>query len=281
MSHSTVSPTPPAAPAGSTPAGSEVLSVEGLRKIYNEGKPQAKTAIDDVSFSVTKGEFVCIVGPSGAGKTTLLRCISGLAKPSAGTLTFEGAPLTTVPDQLGLVFQDYGRSLYPWFTNAKNVGLPLAARGMPKAQRAKRVSEILASVGLGHVEKQYPWELSGGMQQRVAIARALSYQPDLLLMDEPFASVDAQTRFDLEDLILTVRRDLGITVVLVTHDIDEAIYLSDRIVVLSGSPSRVREVVDVPLGREREQVATRASDEFLGLRRHLLDLVMPHAPHAA
>jgi NitT/TauT family transport system ATP-binding protein len=271
MSNATVSP---ASHGAST--GTEVLKVEGLRKIYNEGKPQAKTAIENVSFSVEKGEFVCIVGPSGAGKTTLLRCISGLAKPSAGKLTFEGTPLSTVPEQLGLVFQDYGRSLYPWFTNAKNVGLPLAARGMGKAERAKRVSEVLANVGLGHVEKQYPWELSGGMQQRVAIARALSYKPDLLLMDEPFASVDAQTRFDLEDLILTVRRELGITVVLVTHDIDEAIYLSDRIVVLSGSPSVVREVVDVSLGREREQVATRASDEFLEHRRHLLDLVMPH-----
>ncbi|MDO9397384.1 MAG: ABC transporter ATP-binding protein [Herbiconiux sp.] len=271
----------PAAGAASAPRGDRstepVLAVEGLKKIYNEGKPNAKTAIDDVSFSVQKGEFVCIVGPSGAGKTTLLRCISGLAKPSAGRLSFEGTPLSSVPEQLGLVFQDYGRSLYPWFTNAKNVGLPLAARGMKKAEREKRVSEVLKNVGLGHVEKQYPWELSGGMQQRVAIARALSYQPDLLLMDEPFASVDAQTRFDLEDLILTVRRDLGITVVLVTHDIDEAIYLSDRIVVLSGSPSRVREVVDVPLGREREQVATRASQGFLDLRRHLLDLVMPHS----
>lgn len=265
-------------PSNTTPeALTEVLRVEGLRKVYNEGKPAAKTAIDDVSFSVNKGEFVCIVGPSGAGKTTLLRCISGLARPTSGDLSFEGRPLTAVPEQLGLVFQDYGRSLYPWFTNAKNVALPLAARGMKKAERAARVSEVLKNVGLGHVEKQYPWELSGGMQQRVAIARALSYQPDLLLMDEPFASVDAQTRFDLEDLILTVRRELGITVVLVTHDIDEAIYLSDRIVVLSGSPSRVREVVDVPLGREREQVATRASSEFLDLRRHLLDLVMPHS----
>src|SRR5690606_7123230 len=135
--------------------------------------------------------------------------------------------------------------------------------------------------GLGQVEKQYPWQLSGGMQQRVAIARALSYRPDLLLMDEPFASVDAQTRFDLEDLVMRVRRELGITVVLVTHDIDEAIYLADRIVVLSGSPSRVREIVEVPFGQERNQVTTRASDEFLQLRRHLLDLVMPRPSSAA
>ncbi len=137
------------------------------------------------------------------------------------------------------------------------------------------MTETLHAVGLGHVEKKYPWELSGGMQQRVAIARALSYRPELLLMDEPFASVDAQTRFDLEDLILKVRRDLGITVVLVTHDIDEAIYLSDRIVVLSKNPSIVREVVDVSLGDERSQVETRSSGQFLELRNHLLSLVMP------
>ena len=253
-----------------------VLAVDGLRKIYNEGTEQANMAIDSVSFSVDKGEFVCIVGPSGAGKTTLLRCISGLAAPSSGTVTFEGELLTSVPDQLGLVFQDYSRSLYPWYTNGSNVALPLAARGVRKAERAARVSEALASVGLGHVEKKYPWELSGGMQQRVAIARALAYRPELLLMDEPFASVDAQTRFDLEDLILKVRRELGITVVLVTHDIDEAIYLGDRIVVLSKNPSVVQEVVEVPLGEDRSQVQTRSSDEFLGLRSHLLSLVMPH-----
>ena len=260
-----------------TGAEDAVLSVSGLRKIYNEGKPNAKMAIDDVSFQVEKGEFVCIVGPSGAGKTTLLRCISGLAQASSGTLQFEGKPLTSVPDELGLVFQDYGRSLYPWLTNAKNVALPLAVRGVSRQDRLARAGEVLESVGLPGVDKQYPWQLSGGMQQRVAIARALSYRPDLLLMDEPFASVDAQTRFDLEDLVLRVREELGITVVLVTHDIDEAIYLSDRIVVLSGSPSRVREIVQVPFGRERNQVATRASDDFLALRRHLLDLVMPHS----
>jgi NitT/TauT family transport system ATP-binding protein len=173
------------------------------------------------------------------------------------------------------VFQDYGRSLFPWFTNGRNISLPLRARKVAKAERERRVQEVLQAVGLGHVEKQYPWQLSGGMQQRVAIARTLSYRPDLLLMDEPFASVDAQTRFDLEDLILRVRREAGITVVLVTHDIDEAIYLADRIVVLSGSPSRVREIVDVPLGADRNQVATRSSQEFLALRGHLLSLVMP------
>src|SRR5688572_25881248 len=154
--------------ASASPVATEtVLAVEGLRKIYNEGTDQANMAIDDVSFEVAKGEFLCIVGPSGAGKTTLLRRIAGLARVSAGRVTFEGETLADVPEQLGLVFQDYSRSLYPWLTNGDNVALPLTARGVPRAERAKRVAESLQSVGLGHVEKTYPWELSGGMQQRV------------------------------------------------------------------------------------------------------------------
>ncbi|QCU77565.1 ABC transporter ATP-binding protein [Citricoccus sp. SGAir0253] len=271
---STTSDHPVPAAAGAAPPG-PILEVRGIQKTFNAGTDHEVTAIRDISFTVEKGEFVCVVGPSGAGKTTLLRAIAGLAAPSRGSTVFEGQVLSDVPQKLGLVFQDYGRSLYPWFTNGRNVALPLAARGVPKAARATRVAEVLAAVGLGHVERQYPWELSGGMQQRVAIARALSYRPELLLMDEPFASVDAQTRFDLEDLILRVRRDLGVTVVLVTHDIDEAIYLSDRIVVLSASPSVVREIVDVPLGPERTQSETRASTAFVELRQHLLALVMP------
>lgn len=264
--------------SGTQPDNGATLVVENLRKVYNEGTPSAKVAIEEVSFTVERGEFVCIVGPSGAGKTTLLRSISGLAAPSSGQVVFEGKPLTTVPEQLGLVFQDYGRSLYPWLTNGKNIELPLSARGVKRAERQRRIQSTLSSVGLSHVENQYPWELSGGMQQRVAIARVLSYNPNLLLMDEPFASVDAQTRFDLEDLILKVRREFGITVVLVTHDIDEAIYLSDRVVVLSGAPSVVREIVDIPLGEHREQLSTRSSPQFLELRNRLMQLVMPKAP---
>ena len=172
------------------------------------------------------------------------------------------------------MFQDYGRSLFPWLTVARNVDLPLRVRGVQRAARAGRVAEVLASVGLADAGGQYPWQLSGGMQQRVAIARALAYRPDLLLMDEPFASVDAQTRFELEDLILRVRDEFGVTVVFVTHDIDEAIYLADRIVVLSKSPGRVAEIVDVTLPRPRDQIATKADEAFARYREHLLGLVM-------
>ncbi|MEU2348753.1 ABC transporter ATP-binding protein [Modestobacter sp. NPDC049651] len=259
-----------------TGGGEPVLSVRALRKAYNVGRPDEKLAIDDVSFDVAKGEFVCVVGPSGAGKTTLLRCLSGLLQPTTGSVRFEGTPLTSVPDRLSVVFQDYSRSLFPWLSVNRNVAVPLRVAGVGKQQREARIAEVLAAVGLPDAGRSYPWQLSGGMQQRVAIARALAHQPDMLLMDEPFASVDAQTRFDLEDLILEVRRQFGITVVLVTHDIDEAVYLADRVVVLTGAPSRVAEIVDVPLGRPRNQLTTRASEEFARLRSHLMQLVTHH-----
>ena len=259
---------------GPSSSGAEpVLSVRNLAKAYNVGKPDERPAIADVAFDVAKGEFVCVVGPSGAGKTTLLRCLSGLLAPTSGEVRFEGTPLRTVPDRLSVVFQDYSRSLFPWLTVDRNVAVPLKVAGVPKPERAARIQEVLQAVGLGDVGRSYPWQLSGGMQQRVAIARALAHQPDMLLMDEPFASVDAQTRFDLEDLILEVRRELGITVVLVTHDIDEAVYLADRVVVLSGAPSRVVEIIDVPLEEPRSQLGTRSSEAFGRLRRHLMELV--------
>nr|WP_232021723.1 ABC transporter ATP-binding protein [Pseudonocardia autotrophica] len=250
-----------------------VLSVRSLRKSYNTGRPTERLAIADVTFDVGLGEFVCVVGPSGAGKTTLLRCLSGLLPPTSGEVRFEGTPLDSVPDKLSVVFQDYSRSLFPWLSVNRNVAVPLKVAGVGREQREARIAEVLHAVGLGDVGRSYPWQLSGGMQQRVAIARALAHRPDMLLMDEPFASVDAQTRFDLEDLILRVRAELGITVVLVTHDIDEAVYLADRVVVLSGAPSRVAEIVEVPLERPRSQLATRSSETFGTLRRHLMELV--------
>jgi NitT/TauT family transport system ATP-binding protein len=233
-----------------------MLHVEHLNKAYGTVE-----AIHDVSFEVGAGELVCVVGPSGCGKTTLLRCISGLLEPSAGHVHADGT--------LALVFQEYSRSLFPWMTVRQNVAFPLRRKRMNKAQVRSIVEETLASVGLEHTLDRYPWQLSGGMQQRVAIARALAFKPQLLLMDEPFASVDAQTRADLEDLVLEVRRHYEVTIVFVTHDIDESVYLSDRIVVLTPAPTTVREIVDVPLGQPRDQVQTKERPEFAQLRAHI------------
>jgi NitT/TauT family transport system ATP-binding protein len=181
---------------------------------------------------VGDGALVSIVGPSGCGKSTLLRCVAGLQAPAQGQIFLDGKPVDGVPDDLAVVFQDYSRSLYPWLTVRDNVALPLRRRGMGKAERRAAAVTALEQVGLRDATGKYPWQLSGGMQQRVSIARALAYRPRLLLIDEPFGSVDAQTREDLEDLLLAIRGTGEMTILFVTHDIDESVYVGDRVVVL-------------------------------------------------
>jgi NitT/TauT family transport system ATP-binding protein len=221
-------------------------------------------ALHKVHFSVAERELVCIVGPSGCGKSTLLRVIAGLRRPSTGEVWLHGRQVAGVPPELAVVFQDYSRSLFPWLTVLGNVQFPL--RRLPRAARRARAEEALASVGLAGTSHKYPWQLSGGMQQRVAIARALAYRPALMLMDEPFASVDAQTRAELEDLLLVVRREHGTTVLLVTHDIDESVYLGDRVLVLSSAPGTVVADLTVDLPPDRDQITTRESEAFVHLR---------------
>jgi len=256
-----------------TGAASEpILSVQGLSKRYR-GRAGDKLVLDGVDLEVARGEFLCIVGPSGAGKTTLLRCMSGLLAPSEGAVFLDGERITKPPARLAVVFQDYSRSLMPWMSVQGNVMLPLRSKKTPKAERTELARSALAAVGLEASAEQYPWQLSGGMQQRVAIARALAFQPDALLMDEPFASVDAQTRAELEDLILGLRNEFGVTVILVTHDIDEAVYLGDEVVVLSGSPTRVRERIRVDLGARRDQITTKALPAFAAHRTRVLRLI--------
>jgi len=222
------------------------------------------SALSKVSFTVAERELVCIVGPSGCGKSTLLRAIAGLLRPTAGEVWLHGQRVDGVPSDLAVVFQDYSRSLFPWLTVLGNVQFPL--RELPRPQRRARAEEALASVGLAATAHKYPWQLSGGMQQRVAIARALAYRPALMLMDEPFASVDAQTRAELEDLLLVVRREHGTTVLLVTHDIDESVYLGDRVLVLSTAPGTVVADLVVDLPADRDQITTRESEAFVHLR---------------
>ena len=252
------------------------LSVQGVSKGYGSGSSR-KEVVQDLSFDVHSGEFVCIVGPSGAGKTTLLKCLTGLHPVSAGRVLLDGTEITEPPARMAMVVQEYTRSLMPWLSVEKNIALPLANLPIGKVERRTRITDALAEVGLSDVPKSYPWQLSGGMQQRVAIARALAYRPEVLVMDEPFASVDAQTRADLEDLMLRVREDFGITVVLVTHDIDEAVYLSDRVVVLTKGPCRLDEIIDVDLPAPRDQIATKSLPRFADLRAQVFSLIKASA----
>jgi NitT/TauT family transport system ATP-binding protein len=249
-----------------------ILAVDGLGKTYGAGT-RATHAVGRIDFEVEDGEFVCVVGPSGCGKTTLLKCMAGLLPPTRGRVLLHGRPVTGPPDDMALVFQEYGRSLMPWTNVRNNVLLPLRHKKLGSEQRTELVEQAVAAVGLSGVLDRYPWQLSGGMQQRVAIARALAYQPSILLMDEPFASVDAQTRDDLEDLVLRVRHQFGVTIVFVTHDIDESVYLADRVVVLTHSPTEVKEIVPVTLPRPRDQLATKALPEFIDLRAHVQKLI--------
>jgi len=245
-----------------------MLDVTGLRKIYRGGDREVE-AVRDLTFSLPEGELACLVGPSGCGKTTLLKCISGLMQPTSGTVRVDGRQVTGPPPGMAVVFQEYGRSLFPWLTVQDNVELPLKEKRLPKARRRELVGEALEAVGLGNAAAAHPWELSGGMQQRVAIARAIAYEPRVLLMDEPFAAVDAQTRADLEDLVRRLWKRFSMTVLFVTHDIDEAVYLGQRVLVLSSSPTVVQDDVRIDLDDERDQLSTRSAPRFAELRSYV------------
>jgi NitT/TauT family transport system ATP-binding protein len=257
-----------------------MLEVADLRHSYGRGQG-GHLALDGVGLQAARGELVSVVGPSGCGKSTLLRCIAGLIRPDNGTVTLNGQPVTGVPDGLAVVFQDYSRSLYPWLTVRDNVALPLRQKKRSRAQRREAADAALASVGLEGAADRYPWQLSGGMQQRVAIARALAYEPVLLLMDEPFGSVDAQTREDLEDLVLRVRRERDIIIVFVTHDIDESVYVGDRVVVLTHAPGSVAADLPVSLPEQRDQIATKELPAFVRLRAEVGRLVRGQRAPAA
>ncbi len=240
-----------------------LLRVEGLQKSYGDF-----VTLQNISFTANQGELVCIVGPSGCGKTTLLKAIAGLLAPSGGTVELDGERVIGPPKKMAVVFQEYGRSLMPWMTVRRNVELPLL-RTTPKAQRRKLVDDVLNTVGLGAAGDKFPWQLSGGMQQRVAIARAVAYSPEVLIMDEPFAAVDAQTRADLEDLVRYIWSKFGVTVLFVTHDIDESVYLGQRVIVLSMTPTVIQEDLTIHPPAELDQLTTRALPRFTELRTHV------------
>jgi len=225
--------------------------------------------LDKVRFSVDKGEFVSVLGTSGSGKTTLLRVLGGLQPATGGRVSCDGAGISGPPDGVVTVFQDYTHSLLPWRTVRRNVALGIEK--LPKSEREGRVDDALAMVGLSERGDEYPWRLSGGMQQRVQIARALAMRPRVLLMDEPFGALDAMTKAALQDQLQQVQELTGTTVVFVTHDVEEAVYLSDRLVVLRGSPANIGLSLDVPLPRPRDQVVTKERADYLELRHEVYE----------
>ena len=226
-----------------------------------------------VDFTIAPGEIVCVVGPSGCGKTTLLRLLAGLLVPNRGTVEHGGRTVAGPARNVAVVFQDYSRALLPWRTAEGNVSLALEAAGMRRAERRARIAALLRTVGLHRHAQSYPAQLSGGMQQRLQIARCLAQDPALLLMDEPFGALDAMTRQALQDELLQLAARRAMTVLFVTHDLEEAIYLGDRVVALRPHPGRVAATFDVDLPRPRDQLATREDPAFLRLRRVLFDFM--------
>ena len=250
-------------------AGLSALSISKLSVRFG-----ARTILDSINLDVRHGEFVCIVGSSGSGKTTLLRALAGLARVDEGKVLFEGAEISGPSRDRAIIFQDYSKALLPWRTVRGNVALSLEARNVPAAEQEAIIDELLGRMGLSQAKDQFPSQLSGGMQQRVQIARCLAQDPKLLLMDEPFGALDAMTRQTLQDEILQLVADKRIATVFITHDLEEAIYLGDRVVVLGGSPARVIESMEIDLPRPRNQLTTREDPRFLAYRHRLFELLV-------
>ncbi len=246
------------------------LEVDSLSKVY----PGSRLGDDidvfkQLSFTVRKGELLALIGPSGCGKSTLLRIIAGLENGSAGDINLDGQKITDCDPRFGLVFQEY--ALFPWRNAVENIDMGLEFKGIPKSKRRKEALRYISAFGLEGFEDKYPKELSGGMKQRVAIARTLILNPEIVLMDEPFGSLDSQTRNHMQDFLLNIWRKRRDTVLFVTHNVDEAVYLSDRIIVLSPRPSKILRTFDVPMKRPRDRTGRQANK----IRAEILALLSP------
>lgn len=245
-----------------------MLEVKNIFKTYTD-RSRSITVLEDISFTVDKGEFVCLVGPSGSGKSTLLRMIAGLDRPTHGEALYRGRPVVEAMDRIAVVFQSF--ALLPWLTVSENVEIGLEARGMDRVERQKRANRFIDKVGLDGFEEAYPKELSGGMKQRVGIARALTVEPELLLMDEPFSALDALTAQNLREEVLTLWQDQSLplgAVIMVTHGIEEAVFMADRVVVMSSRPGRVKADVRIDLPRPRnmkDEAFGRMTDKIYSL----------------
>ena len=242
----------------------ETLELNGLSKIFNAPPDREVVALKNVDLQIASGEFVAVIGPTGCGKTTLLRIIAGLEAPSCGAILLDGKPVIDLHRISTLVFQQY--SLFPWLDVLGNVAFPMEMKGIHKKERLKRAEEYIALVGLTAFEKAKPYELSGGMQQRVAIARALAHDPEVLLMDEPFGALDERTRHRLQKILLQIWQEKRKTILFVTHNIDEAIYLADRIIIMATEPGRVVAQQRVSLGRPRDRLAEKFTKIHLEIR---------------
>jgi NitT/TauT family transport system ATP-binding protein len=248
------------------------ISFQGIGKTFPvRGKQQPVIALDGIDLDIAAGEFVVVVGPSGCGKSTLLDLLGGLSEPTSGRILLDGEPVSGPGLDRGIVFQQY--ALLPWRTARGNVEFGLEATRVPRRKRAERAREYLALVGLTGFEDRHPHELSGGMRQRVAIARSLAYDPDVLLMDEPFAALDAQTRESLQDELLRIWQRTGKTIVFITHGIDEAVHLGRRVAVLTSRPGRIKEIVPIDLGDRSADADPRSSPEFAHHRHQIWSLL--------
>ena len=243
------------------------VEIQNITREFTKEDGEPIVALSDVSLSIADDEFVSFVGPSGCGKTTLLRIIAGLDGASSGEVLVEGAKITKPGQKVGMVFQEY--SLFPWRNVLKNVAFGLEMQGVSKEERFAIAQRYIELVGLSQFEKSYPFELSGGMRQRVAIARALATEPELLLMDEPFGALDAQTRNHMQCELLDIWESKKKTILFVTHSCDEAVFLSDRVVILSPRPGKIREVIPISIPRPRD----RTDKGFIDLRRRLLEMI--------
>ncbi|MFE5613557.1 ABC transporter ATP-binding protein [Streptomyces sp. NPDC056463] len=265
-------------PASTTPK----IVFEDVRKVFTVKESTTRggsgtrgsrefTAVDGIDLEIAAGEFVALVGPSGCGKSTLLDMLGGLTRPTGGRILLDGTPVTGPGLNRGIVFQQY--ALLPWRTAQGNVEFGLEATGVPRRERAARAREFLDLVGLSGFEDRHPHELSGGMRQRVAIARSLAYDPDVLLMDEPFGALDAQTRESLQDELLRIWQRTGKTVVFITHSIDEAVYLGQRVAVMTSRPGRIKQVVPIALGSRADTDDIRSAPEFARHRHEIWSLL--------
>ena len=257
-------------------SGASAPVAVSLRHVGVTFSAMGRPVLEDISFDVREGEFLSIVGPSGCGKTTLLRMLAGLLRPTVGEALFDGKPIMAPSRERAIVFQDYTNALLPWRTVSGNVALALEKTMPVKAQRDARVAQLVEKMGLSHAADRFPTQLSGGMQQRVQIARCLSQDPRIMLMDEPFGALDAMTRQTLQDELMALAAERRTTTVFITHDLEEAIYLGDRVIVLSANPGRIAETIEVELPRPRNQLTTREDPRFLAHRHHLFGLLQGH-----